>query len=585
MKKIGLLVLGLLLCALLYGAGKAESQKEGISDAPQETQPEKQEPKPDTASGTNQPASGGSGSSPGAKPPSSLPKLMVLPFTGTTPSEGENLALLLSADRTLREACTVIPRLSAVSGAVLDHEILRSGLLDTDTIAAIGRQNQADLVITGHIKTLGDRNIILMSVVNVARFQQAAGMYREFQNRKEISLLLSGMAKRLLETLRGTPSSAPALGILPFTIPENIADPEDIAVLVQLLTIDLANTKTYTLVPRTKTVEAILAETPYTAASEPAIIEAVGKALDVQCVLTVDVIRIGKNPALFLTQILDADNLGLRTGAQIEYRTITDGFRFIPELASQLAGVPKASAADQIPDNLVWIAGGSFQMGSSGGDPDETPAHTVQVSGFFLGKTPVTQKEYEAVIGSNPSRNKGEDLPVENVSWYDAIAYCNALSVREGLTPVYSGTINHIVCNFTANGYRLPTEAEWEYAARGGSLDALTFDYAGGGGVDNFAWFRGNSGGQSHKVAGKLPNSLGLYDMSGNVWEWCWDWYGPYQAGNQQNPTGPVSGGDRVTRGGSWNSAGHQARSTYRSLGNPVSRYRDLGFRVLRPVF
>jgi formylglycine-generating enzyme required for sulfatase activity len=188
-------------------------------------------------------------------------------------------------------------------------------------------------------------------------------------------------------------------------------------------------------------------------------------------------------------------------------------------------------------------------------------------------------------MGKNPSAVKGPQLPVENVTWYDAVEYCNKLSVKDGLIPAYSGSNDNIICNFTANGYRLPTEAEWEYAARGGNRDTLTFDYAGGNSVDILGWYKENSDEKSHEVGQKQPNSLGLYDMAGNVWEWCWDWYGSYQRGNQQDPPGPSTGKERVNRGGSWNSKASELRSTYRSLGNPGKWYRDLGFRVLRPIF
>ena len=153
------------------------------------------------------------------------------------------------------------------------------------------------------------------------------------------------------------------------------------------------------------------------------------------------------------------------------------------------------------------------------------------------------------------------------------------------MIPAYSGSIDNITCNFTANGYRLPTEAEWEYAARGGNRDSLAFSYAGGNSVGVLGWYINNSEKHIRQVGTKIPNSLGLYDMSGNVWEWCWDWYGAYPSTEQSDPKGAKRGSYRVTRGGSWNSSEDQLRTTYRSYGDPASRYHDLGFRVIRPIF
>jgi formylglycine-generating enzyme required for sulfatase activity len=155
-----------------------------------------------------------------------------------------------------------------------------------------------------------------------------------------------------------------------------------------------------------------------------------------------------------------------------------------------------------------------------------------------MGKYEVTQAEYQSVMGNNPSNFKGDNLPVKRVSWLEAVEYCNRLSLKEGLTPCYRGSVNDISCNWNADGYRLPTGAEWEYAAKEGNQGYLTYEYAGSNTVDAVGWYDGNSGGRTHPVGGKAPNSLGLYDMRGNVWEWCWDWYGVYTAGAQTDSRG-----------------------------------------------
>ncbi|MDR1986844.1 MAG: formylglycine-generating enzyme family protein [Treponema sp.] len=228
------------------------------------------------------------------------------------------------------------------------------------------------------------------------------------------------------------------------------------------------------------------------------------------------------------------------------------------------------------------VPGGPFLMGSVSGDSDEKPVHTVTVSGFYMGKYEVTQREWQEVMGNNPANFKGDDLPVENVSWYEAIEYCNKRSVREGLTPAYRGSGASILCDFRANGYRLPTEAEWEYAAKEGNQGGLTYEYSGSNSVDAAAWYSGNSGNRTHAVGTKQPNSLGLYDMSGNVWEWCWDWYGSYSGGSQTDPAGPASGSGRVLRGGSWSSSAQRLRSAYRRYYGPSYRYYSSGFRLVR---
>ncbi|MDR1277210.1 MAG: SUMF1/EgtB/PvdO family nonheme iron enzyme [Treponema sp.] len=251
--------------------------------------------------------------------------------------------------------------------------------------------------------------------------------------------------------------------------------------------------------------------------------------------------------------------------------------------------VPVQPAAPPVVDprpasaNMVFVEGGTFQMGSTNGDSDEKPVHTVTVKSFYMGKYEVTQEEWTAVMGSNPSNFKGDNLPVEMVSWNEAVEYCNQLSLKEGLTPAYRGSVDSLVCNFNASGYRLPTEAEWEYAAKGGNKDYISYEYSGGKGVDGVAWYNGNSGGKTHPVGTKQPNSLGLYDMSGNVWEWCWDRFGNYRSGSQTDPAGASSETFRVYRGGSWSDGAAHMRSANRDYFIPFYRGNTHGFRLVRP--
>lgn len=209
---------------------------------------------------------------------------------------------------------------------------------------------------------------------------------------------------------------------------------------------------------------------------------------------------------------------------------------------------------------MIAVPGGSFQMGSNNGSDNEKPAHQVTVSSFAMGKYEVTQSQWQAVMGNNPSSFKGDDLPVENVSWEEAQAFCRKLSQHTGQT------------------YRLPTEAEWEYACRAGS----TGDYAGN--FDAMAWYNKNSGSKTHVVGQKQPNAWGLYDMHGNVWEWCQDWYGSnyYSQSPSTDPQGPSSGSLRVIRGGGWGIFAANCRSASRLRSAPDERAGHLGFRLLR---
>jgi formylglycine-generating enzyme required for sulfatase activity len=226
-----------------------------------------------------------------------------------------------------------------------------------------------------------------------------------------------------------------------------------------------------------------------------------------------------------------------------------------------------------IVNNMVRINGGTFQRENN----------NITVSSFYMGKYEVTQKEYQEVMGTNPSNFKGDNLPVECVSWFDAVEYCNKRSQWEGLTPAYtisgSGDNRTVTWNRSANGYRLPTEAEWEYACRAGTTTAYN---TGDTISDNTGWYSANSDSKTHEVGKKPANAWGLYDMHGNVVEWCWDWYGDYSNGAQTDPTGASSGSYRVGRGGYWGGSAALVRSTFRGSGEPGAQVRNIGFRLAR---
>ncbi|MCB5262482.1 MAG: formylglycine-generating enzyme family protein, partial [Candidatus Cloacimonetes bacterium] len=224
-------------------------------------------------------------------------------------------------------------------------------------------------------------------------------------------------------------------------------------------------------------------------------------------------------------------------------------------------------------------------------------------SSFYMDKYELTQAGYQAVMGTNPASGYGvgSNYPVYYVSWFNAIEYSNRRSMQEGLTPCYSYSSNgtnpdswpngwnsdynnhtNVNCNWTANGYRLPTEAEWHFAARGGN-QTHNYTYSGSNTIGDVAWYDGNNNPSGTKpVGGKLPNELGLYDMSGNVWEWCWDIYGNYPSGPQNNPTGSNSGSGRVRRGGSWFNFAVSCAVSYRGGDNATVSNSFIGFRVCR---
>ena len=213
---------------------------------------------------------------------------------------------------------------------------------------------------------------------------------------------------------------------------------------------------------------------------------------------------------------------------------------------------------------MIFVEGGTFSMGSSSGDSDEQPVHSVTLSGYYIGETEVTQELWQAVMGSNPSAFTGNRRPVERVSWHDCQEFIEKLNV------------------LTGENFRLPTEAEWEYAACGGNK-SKNYAYPGSDNVGDVAWYSGNSNSTTHEVKGKLPNELGLYDMGGNVWEWCSDWYGRYSAGAVTNPQGPTSGSARIYRGGCWFYDADLCRCVYRDRSTPTGAGNTLGLRLVLP--
>jgi formylglycine-generating enzyme required for sulfatase activity len=215
-------------------------------------------------------------------------------------------------------------------------------------------------------------------------------------------------------------------------------------------------------------------------------------------------------------------------------------------------------------ESMVFIKGGWFNMGSKTGEKDECPIHTVWIDDFAIGKYPVTQKEWKQLMTHSPSKFRGNDLPVENISWNDIQKFIEKLNAKSG------------------KKYRLPTEAEWEYAAKGGE----NYLYSGSNNINEVAWYISNSERRTHEVGQKKANNFGLYDMTGNVWEWCNDWYDEnyYKNSPERNPRGSSDGTERVVRGGSWLDDAEGCWVSYRDFTDPIKGYSGIGFRIVQDL-
>lgn len=264
---------------------------------------------------------------------------------------------------------------------------------------------------------------------------------------------------------------------------------------------------------------------------------------------------------------------------------------------------------DAAPKEMVLVPGGVFTMGDTRGNgfENDLPTHSVTVDSYYIDKCEVTQKEWNAVMGSwdkdmydDDVLGYGDNFPVFYSSWYAILKFCNLRSINDGLTPVYTvfGSTNpydwgsvpddrddswdDAICDRNANGYRLPTEAEWEYAARG-ATNTPDYLYSGSDDINAVAWYESNSDNAPHPVGTKTSNSIGIFDMSGNVWEWVWDWYEDdyYTVSPSINPTGPMSGSGRVIRGGSWEDHDADCQVSPRDSVNPYGLF-CIGFRLCR---
>ncbi len=327
-----------------------------------------------------------------------------------------------------------------------------------------------------------------------------------------------------------------------------------------------------------------------------------GEQYGANCVCAIDITLEG-NYFYVALRMVDVAAAVARTGGSsynADYRGVQDVVPVITKAIEEMEGISSEAVSQYNSGNsysrggngqnytesafginmkMVYVEGGSYNMGCTGEqggdcDDDEKTVRYVTVSDFYIGQFEITQAQWQAVMGTSvyqqrdkantswPMYGTGNDYPMYYVSWEEAKEFCRRLSQQTGKT------------------YRLPTEAEWEYAARGGKKTQNT-KYAGGYSLDYVGWYTSNSGGKTHAVGTKNANELGIYDMSGNVWEWCEDWYGDYRSYDTDNPTGPSSGSYRVIRGGGWSNSASSCRVSNRDYDSPGNRYYDLGFRVV----
>jgi formylglycine-generating enzyme len=527
-------------------------------------------------------------------------KLVIFPFTGGEVRDGDYIAANLARKKVLKDCFKeVIPETWAnKTTRQFEQRFQRnSGLTDADTIFELGKAVGASHVIAGYITRLGDQKLVLVSIMDVESLQQIAGYYKRYDTIEEIDEPITEMADRLAQAVSRDTSGLPGLSVPPFVISPEI-DQNRAMVLAQMLSCDLANAGKYAVLPRTDSLEKVKEEQRRQredGSTNPERVKLLGKGRNAQYVLSGKVEKLGETVTQFAADILTM-NGGQYLDAVEKYKDFAEGFTLIPRIAAKLSGQAPPQPPGSPPPNFVRVEGGTFQMGTpSGGNDNERPVHTVTVKSFNISKYQVTQKEWYEIMRTTvrqqrdmadkswPMRGEGDNYPMYYVSWYEVVEYCNRRSIKEGLKPAYRGSGDNIICDWNANGYRLPTEAEWEFAARGGINEYLTTEYSGSNSVGAVAWYDGNSGNSTQPVGTKAANSLGIHDMSGNVWEWCWDWYGSYASGSQTDPRGAVSGTYRVLRGGSWFNSAAGVRSASRYSFTPSGRGSDIGFRLVRP--
>ncbi|MDR2518404.1 MAG: formylglycine-generating enzyme family protein [Spirochaetaceae bacterium] len=541
------------------------------------------------------------------------PTLTVLPFSDKAGGDQETIAILLANQEALRRRFTVLPAAGtyqSVSAALLRKTYPHREAFDE----ALRKSLRADFTLIVRAEKTGSSSVFLASLVQMQDLRQIAGHYQRYPDVRNVVKGLPDLAGTIAGAAGKAPDpNLPKLAALPFYTPaKGRTEERDAEMLFQYLAIELTNSGKYAVYPWELPIQTLISgfTISYFGIIDPERISAFGKAAGIPYMLTGDLLNLGTG-SLFMSSIVHTGNAGVLARGDLEYRIIMEDPQSLAALAGRLTqrtkaestaldpGPPRAAPvtppAPRLPQppqgRFVKISGGTFTMGTpaseAGRDQDEIQRRTT-VRDFYLSACEVTQEEYEAVMGVNPSYFKSPTsgaYPVEQVSWFEAVEYCNKRSLQEGLTPAYVINRGTVVWNQSADGYRLPTEAEWEYACRAGTTAAF---YTGArftadeGNYDGTYTYNRSAAGvyrERPTPAGSFkPNSWGLFDMHGNVYEWCWDWYRPYDDDNAR----AAPPGHRIIRGGSWYSAPRYLRSGNRAQAAPEARAYYLGFRLAR---
>jgi formylglycine-generating enzyme required for sulfatase activity len=508
------------------------------------------------------------------------PTLTIMSFTNESNAGEEALMVLLSRAPEIRNAFNLV-----VSDD--DFSKIASSIPPNASSDALKALFHADFAIVVQTERVGSGNIAFLSIVDAGNMRLLVGDYRKFVEIKELRSVLPEIISRFVQAVREG-SNAPKLVFLPFYTGVNGLRAETVKYAAA---IELANSKKYAVFPWSVSINKLdpAMPRPYSGIVNFEQVKRIGTTLNAPYILKGDVLSLG-TVNLFLTSVLNTADASFFTEGEKEFRVFTEDLAIIPQISAALVqNIPDSSKVSLNPaENMVKIEGGVFNMGSPANEPardSDEDSHQVTVGSFFISKFEVTQAEYEALMGSNPSAFKRADFPVEQVSWLDAVMFCNTKSARENLRPVYTISESEISWDHDADGYRLPIEAEWEYVCRAGnaavfstgagiSSDAANFDgrypYNGAG--------KGVFRAKTTPVGSFAPNGWGVYDMHGNVYEWCWDQYRPYA---QVSMDGALSA-DCVIRGGSWDSEARFLRSANRAHAAHTAKKNYIGFRVAR---
>ncbi|GHU23753.1 hypothetical protein FACS1894172_13850 [Spirochaetia bacterium] len=524
------------------------------------------------------------------------PRVAFLPFSGALYEDGQAVSRLLSYNESFRTNFIMVPNNSVVE-QVWQNERENQKIVgnateveERFTNAEVARSQGINYIVSGYVTTSATgSNVITAGLFDFASMRQISGSTRTYTNASELPARSKEIADELVANFISYRelSNKPTLAAGDVIISGSDVSNEQALLIGQILAGGIADSGRYQVYPRTGTKDFVLAQYRNAGKGTPTE-DGTISTNEIEYLLTVSVNKLGNQNRLMGEIVSLADN-SMREYGSVNYTETTIAQNVQELLDQMLSSRPDASGrytdrANLTSANFVSIPGNLFNMGSINRSAGESPVRLVRLSAFAISKTEVTQKEFLQVMNTNPSFTKGDDLPVENVTWEQAIQYCNALSIKENLEPAYeeirdeNGSLTgNYQLTFT-NGYRLPTEAEWEYVA------SLVTDSA-----ESTAWYSANAGGKTHAVGTSKVNSLGLYDLYGNVGEWCFDWYGPYVAADSSDTAlvdgdavNQNNGVARVWRGGSYNSPVADLRPARRRLNLPSVGFRDIGFRIVR---